>query len=139
MKRQLTEWRKYLQIIWLIWVIHKIHKQLIHKIHKQLIQLNIKKKHNPIKNRQNRHFSKAVMKMANRHMKKWSTLLIIRKMQIKTTVRYHLSSVKMAIIKKKHTYKMLVRMWRKPTLYTIGGNVNCCSHCGKQYRGSSNN
>ena len=109
MKIQPSEWEKIIAN-------ETIDKGLISKIYKQLIQLNSRKANNPSKTwgkDLNRHFSKEDLQMANKHTKKYSTSLVMREMQIRAIMRYHLTPVRMAIIK-------------------TSTNNKCCRGCGEK-------
>ena len=100
-KRQPTAWEK-------IYAKDVLDKGLVSKIYKEILKINTKETNNPITKwakDMKRNLTEEDIDMANMHMKTWSASLALRDIQIKTTMRYHLTPVRMGKIKKTRNHK----------------------------------
>jgi hypothetical protein len=120
LKKTPTEWEK-------IFASYTSDKGLITRLYRELKKLNSPKTNEPIKkwaSELNRTFSKEEIQMAKKHMKKSSPSLAIKEMQIKTTLRFHLTPVRIVIISNTSNNGVSEDVGKKEPSYTVGGNVN---------------
>jgi hypothetical protein len=117
LKTQPTEWEK-------IFASYTSNKELINKMYRELKKFSINNALNKWANELNRQFSEKEVQMANKHMMKFSTSLAIKEMQIKMTLRFHHTLVKMTIINNTNNNKCWRRCGGKETLLTVDGKVN---------------
>jgi hypothetical protein len=119
LKRSPTEWEK-------IFASCTSDKGLITRIYRELKKLNSPKINGPVKKWAtdiNRTFSKDEVQVAKKHMKKYSPSLAIKEMQIKTTLRFYLTPVKIAVIQNTTNNKYLLGCGEKGTL------IHCLWEC----------
>ena len=127
MKREPTEWEK-------IFATHTSDKALISRIYKELKKLYTKNTNNPINKwakEMNRHFTED-QQAINGHIKKCSTSLVIREMQIKTTLKFHCTPIRMASIKNKSNKRCWQGCRENVTLIHCWWGCKLVQHSGKQ-------
>jgi hypothetical protein len=118
-KRTPTDWER-------IFTYPKSDRGIISNIYKELKKVDFRKSNNPIKN-WGSEFSPEEYQMAEKHLKKCSACLIMKEMQIKTTLRFHLTPFRMVKIKNSSEQQMLARMWRKRNTPPLLVGLQACT------------